>query len=325
MKYKISVIVPVYNVERYLKRCLDSILGQPYKNLEVILINDGSADSSPEICDDYSSKDVRIKVLHQKNQGVSVARNKGLEKATGDYISFVDADDWIHKDMYQLLMKYANGQNNTILTFDALFSNHRKEFPETFSSLKIVTWDRGKILEDYLKKGFYLWRNLYPKELARKIKFKEGIHITSDVIFGIDLLEHVESGCYINAPLYMYFVDNNESITRNGYDSRKYIVFDVNLYLKKRTENLFPTDNALNELVRKRLMENIKYHLQNTRKSKRAEPKNQNTIKFRGRLKKEFDKNYKNAIDFSFEGLTIRYMPLFISDIIFNLKQKLLQ
>ena len=89
----ISVIIPVYNVEKYLHRCLDSVIEQTYKNLEVILIDDGSTDHSGEICDDYAAKDVRIHVIHQENQGVSAARNKGLDNVKGEYITFVDSDD----------------------------------------------------------------------------------------------------------------------------------------------------------------------------------------------------------------------------------------
>ena len=100
---KISVIVPVYNVEQYLPQCLDSIINQTYKNLEIICVDDGSPDNSGKILDEYAKKDKRIKVIHQENQGVSVARNTGLDNATGKYIGFVDPDDWIEADYYETL------------------------------------------------------------------------------------------------------------------------------------------------------------------------------------------------------------------------------
>lgn len=100
---KISVIVPVYNVEDYLDQCLTSIIGQTYNDLEIILVNDGSTDTSPAICDEYAAKDSRIKVIHQQNGGVSSARNTGIYAATGDYITFVDSDDWLDKDIYQFM------------------------------------------------------------------------------------------------------------------------------------------------------------------------------------------------------------------------------
>ena len=102
---KLSVIVPVYKAEQYLKRCIDSILGQNYKNIELILVDDGSPDACPGICDQYQEKDERVIVFHQQNSGVAVARNSGMRIATGDYITFVDSDDYIGKEMYSSMLK----------------------------------------------------------------------------------------------------------------------------------------------------------------------------------------------------------------------------
>ena len=107
---KISIIVPIYNIEKYLPRCLDSILAQTYKNLEVILVDDGSVDNSGMIADKYARNDQRIIVIHQVNKGVSAARNAGLDLATGDYIGFVDGDDYIEPDMYEILMRIIDEQ-----------------------------------------------------------------------------------------------------------------------------------------------------------------------------------------------------------------------
>ena len=103
----ISVIVPIYNVEKYLDRCVDSIINQTYKNLEIILVDDGSPDNCLAICDSWAEKDRRIKVIHKENGGVSSARNSALDIASGDYIGFVDSDDWIEPDMYEILIKNA--------------------------------------------------------------------------------------------------------------------------------------------------------------------------------------------------------------------------
>lgn len=102
---KISIIVPIYKVEQFIDKCIDSIVNQSYNNLEIILIDDGSPDRCPEICDEWAKKDSRIKVIHKENGGAASARNAGLEIATGDYIGFVDSDDWIDKDMYEFLIK----------------------------------------------------------------------------------------------------------------------------------------------------------------------------------------------------------------------------
>ena len=102
---KISVIVPVYKVEPYLRKCLDSIINQTYRNLQIILVDDGSPDNCGAICDEYASKDSRIEVIHQENGGVSAARNAGLKLAAGDYIGWVDSDDWIEPDMYAYMLE----------------------------------------------------------------------------------------------------------------------------------------------------------------------------------------------------------------------------
>ena len=103
----ISVIVPVYNVEPYLRKCLDSILAQTYRNLEILVIDDGSTDGSGRICDEYAGRDERIKVFHTENHGLSCARNLGLDNANGEWIGFVDSDDWIEPDMYEVLLPWA--------------------------------------------------------------------------------------------------------------------------------------------------------------------------------------------------------------------------
>ena len=103
----ISVIVPVYNVEQYLPKCIDSILAQTYENLEIILVEDGTKDSSGVICDEYAAKDARIRVIHKENGGLSSARNAGMEIARGEYFGFVDSDDWIEPEMYENLMALA--------------------------------------------------------------------------------------------------------------------------------------------------------------------------------------------------------------------------
>lgn len=113
MKIYLSVIVPVYNVENHLRKCLDSIINQTFKDLEIILVNDGSTDGSATICEEYGEKDPRIKVIHQPNSGVSAARNKGIEVATRNYLTFVDSDDWVENTMYEEMLKIAFQQPKT--------------------------------------------------------------------------------------------------------------------------------------------------------------------------------------------------------------------
>ena len=115
MEGKISVIVPIYNVEQYLRKCIDSIINQTYKNLEIILVDDGSWDNSPRICDEYAKRDNRIKVIHKKNGGLADARNTGLKMITGNYISFIDSDDYIEKTMYEKMIKVILKYNADII------------------------------------------------------------------------------------------------------------------------------------------------------------------------------------------------------------------
>ena len=105
MGEKISVIVPVYNVEQYLERCVDSIINQTYTNLEIILVNDGSTDNSGKLCDELAKKDERIRVIHKENGGLSDARNRGIDEAESDLVGFIDSDDYIDSDMYEVLLK----------------------------------------------------------------------------------------------------------------------------------------------------------------------------------------------------------------------------
>ena len=104
----ISVIVPIYKVKKYLNRCIDSVINQTYNNLEIILVDDGSPDSCPQICDEYAKKDKRIKVIHKQNGGLSDARNAGLDIASGDFVSFIDGDDYIHPQTYEIVMDVIN-------------------------------------------------------------------------------------------------------------------------------------------------------------------------------------------------------------------------
>ena len=115
MKPEISIIVPVYNVEKYLVQCLNSICNQTYKNLQIILVDDGSEDLSGKICDEYQEKDKRIHVIHKKNEGLSEARNVGVQMAMGKYVGFVDSDDWIELDMYEILWKWLKKQIQIVL------------------------------------------------------------------------------------------------------------------------------------------------------------------------------------------------------------------
>ena len=122
----ISIIIPVYKVEKYLKRCVDSVIGQTYPNLQIILVDDGSPDNCPQICDEYAAQDKRIEVIHQANAGVSNARNNGLKVAKGDYILFIDSDDYIAPDMCEKMLAFAQQTQADIVVCDSLMLYPRR-------------------------------------------------------------------------------------------------------------------------------------------------------------------------------------------------------
>lgn len=205
----ISVIVPVYNVEAYIAECIESLVVQTYKNIEIILIDDGSKDDSGRICDDWAVRDSRIKVVHIKNQGVSHARNVGLKRATGRYIGFVDADDWVEPDFYEILIRGII-DNNT----DAAGSGYtreektggvvtlRKGMPKVFS--------RGEILQEIfscnIPKLLYweLCDKLFKKELITNIYLDESIAVGEDMLFFWQIMKRAERFAYVPSYKYHY-------------------------------------------------------------------------------------------------------------------------
>jgi len=178
MKPRLSIIVPVYNVEQYLRKCVDSILNQTFKEFELILVDDGSTDGSSRICDDYKEKNDRICVLHKENGGLSDARNYGIDHSNGEYIAFVDSDDWIDNDMYESMMK-------PIIDYDAdiVVCGHRVvtvdgQIEETvvFDKPILLTGVEAtiEILKDERMPSF-AWNKLYKKSLFKDIRFPKGM------------------------------------------------------------------------------------------------------------------------------------------------------
>lgn len=173
----ISVIIPVYGVEKYIAQCLESVINQTYNNLEIIVVNDGTKDRSAEIAKEYAAKDSRIKVYDFKNGGLSVARNRGLEIATGDYISYIDSDDWIDLKLFEVLLDTALTRNVDMVKYGVIETDEFKETRFSFDDAKIILNERGQAF-DYYFQGM-LWtiacNGLYRCDLAKKVKFPENI------------------------------------------------------------------------------------------------------------------------------------------------------
>lgn len=173
----ISVIIPVYGVEKYISQCLESVINQTYKNLEIIVVNDGTKDRSADIAKEYAAKDSRIKVYDFKNGGLSVARNRGLEIATGEYISYLDSDDWLDTKMYETLLETAMKNEADMVKCGIIETNGAAEEKITFSDVKIINNEQHKAFKNYFKGILWTlaWNGLYKKELAKKVKFPDNI------------------------------------------------------------------------------------------------------------------------------------------------------
>lgn len=173
----ISVIIPVYGVEKYIAQCLESVINQTYKNLEIIVVNDGTKDRSAEIAKEYAAKDSRIKVYDFKNGGLSVARNRGLEIAIGDYISYIDSDDWLDTKMYETLLDAAMKNDADMVKCGIIETNGAAEEKITFSDVKIINNEQHKAFKNYFKGILWTlaWNGLYKKELAKKVKFPDNV------------------------------------------------------------------------------------------------------------------------------------------------------
>lgn len=207
MAPKVSIIVPVYKVEKYLNRCVDSILAQTFTDFECILVDDGSPDGCPAICDEYAKKDNRIKVIHQENKGVSAARNAGLDAALGEWIGFVDSDDWIEKDMYQILYEDAVESKSDVVVC-GLYGRKIK--------INKIILKREEAIKNIFKingfGGFSVLRLINAKKLG-KLRFDVQVSYMEDVKFFYELFKKCESIYWHNVPLYHY-ENNEESVTR---------------------------------------------------------------------------------------------------------------
>lgn len=234
----ISIIVPVYNVEDYLEKCVYSIINQKYKNLEIILVNDGSIDNSGLICEELSKLDNRIKVYHKKNGGLSDARNYGVDKAKGEYIGFVDSDDYIHENMYSHLYEVANKEDADVVECSFLldYGNKIREY-NTEIYYKIL--DREGYLKEYLTMervyGAVCWK-LIKAEIAKKIKFPIG-KFYEDAFYSYELINIANKYVITSEKMYYYLMRPN-SITNKKFEVRHVDNIEIsNKFLNFTIEN----------------------------------------------------------------------------------------
>lgn len=240
MSIRISIIIPVYNVEKYIDRCMHSVTNQTFKDIEIILVDDGSTDTSSEKCDYWATKDNRVLVIHKTNGGLSSARNAGLEKATGEYILFIDSDDCVNYDIcYKLYDMITKNDADIAIGSPCKFADI---IPESKISDECMIVDKYFALEkasiDY--KWVVAWGKLYKREIINTIRFPEGkLHEDEFIIH--ELYYKAQKIAFTNDSLYFYFYNTN-GITGAKFSIRRMDVFEALNnrleFYKKREEDL---------------------------------------------------------------------------------------
>ena len=226
MKNKISVIVPIYNVELYLKKCIDSILNQTYSNLEIILVDDGSTDSSGEICDTYANKK-NVVIIHKKNGGLSSARNAGLDVATGKYISFIDSDDYIEPDMYEKMISVIEKTDKDIACCGRIVNVYGSHENVEFTVPEIKEYTKTEAIRQVLLLGeidVSACDKIYKKELFNKIRYPEG-KISEDAAIIMELLNQSNGVVHAAEPFYHYVL-RKRSISKSSYSVKNLDVLE---------------------------------------------------------------------------------------------------
>lgn len=233
----ISVIINVYNGEKYIKKCLDSIINQTYKNLEILIINDGSTDETFKICESY--KDDRIRIINQENMGLSKARNVGIENAKGEYFYFIDVDDWIELDTIEYLYDLCKKNNTLISTCKAvkvfdynITKSNEKEKIEVLSQTQML----AKILVSK-DADVAIWNKLIHKELFKEIRFEN--RIANDVVVSYKLVLATEKISYSNQKKY-YYLQHVSSITYNNNPNRAIDLYKATLERYYYIKNIYP-------------------------------------------------------------------------------------
>ena len=220
---KISVIVPVYKAEQYLSQCVGSILGQTFSDLELLLIDDGSPDNCPQMCDEFAKADPRIRVVHKKNGGVSSARNAGLDAAIGEYVTFVDSDDWVEKNMYEDMMTQAEEFDCDVVMCDCVkeYSGQNILYSHDIRS---GFYSREKLEQEYFQHLLMMenveypatisnWLLLFRRELAENLRYLTGVRYSEDLLFGAQLMYAAKSFYYMKGLPYYHYVMNPDSAT----------------------------------------------------------------------------------------------------------------
>lgn len=256
MNVLISVIIPVYNVESFLDRCIQSILRQSHQDLEIILVNDGSTDSSGAICEKYALRDNRIRVKHITNGGSSIARNHGLKICTGEYIGFVDSDDWIQSNMFEELLKFSVDNNLKVVEASSIQNDQVDIKLDNIPIEGIIEDQHTALLRIINDKKFAVWRRLYHHSILENRYFLEGL-LHQDVYYTIDILNEISHIGYIINQLYVYNVQNPTSVIKSEYSIKKLNSINAAEYV---VENTRKYDNDIQKAAKKYLFWFLTFH-----------------------------------------------------------------
>ncbi len=315
---RLSIIVPIYNVEKYLSRCIESILNQTFKDFELILVNDGSTDNCKEICEKYKRMDSRIIVANKKNGGLSSARNLGIDISKGDYIGFVDSDDFIDVHMYEILLNTINAYDSDIVICDYYKVNEYdiKKYEKMKSNnkdIKVENINNIDAIERIITRDIKIvvaWNKIYKRSLFDNLRYKEGV-ICEDEFLAHRIFYKCNKVSIINQKLY-YYIQRKGSIINSPFSSKDfdkiYAIKDrVDFLNEKKITNLidkaeksFMDYFVWNYFTECQRLENIEYELK--------------------RLKKEFNSVFYRILDNKFISLNekITLFILYLSPYLYN-------
>ena len=323
----ISVIIPVYKVEKYLEKCVDSVINQTYDNLEIILVDDGSPDNCPKMCDEYAKKDKRIKVIHKENGGVGSARNKGIEKSTGEYITFVDSDDWLEKNFIQEMLFIINKYKVDYVTcgYYRVYENKKEIINGNLEEIVIDSKEYvNKLLNVQNGYGF-VHMKLIKKTKISNLRFEEKLVVGEDALFNIQLCKNIEKIVIYNKPLYNYYFNTNSVVRKyNNEYCNNYLksMIYMSEYIRKNYKSENVIQNLYNYIAYHVLLicVNYCYHPDNPNKGRKILIETVKIDLFKEAIK---NSNYNGlSVSRKISLFTLKYKLYFLMSLICNIRQK---
>lgn len=264
---KVSIIIPVYNSEKYIDRCLKSVINQSYRNIEVVVIDNGSKDMSVKIIKNYFNKDNRIKLYFSKTKGASVARNIGLEKATGDYALFIDSDDYVSEDYVEKMIKVIKNDKKTmVLCNNKEIWNNRIDERKLFKEIGTKSLEKEVVIKEIaIGNAGLVCSKLIDLKVVKdnNILFDRNIKLSEDLLFFLEVTNYTEEFIYLDESLYFYDRRNEKSITRRYIDN----AWDNNMYLLDKVKEIISksnlSENEKESIIYNRLKQCISFAISN--------------------------------------------------------------